>query len=200
MAGGERGWSGLFRIALMTGVLLVATTGCMSGLREFAEEHDLDLEGVVGELQEQRREQRAGHDPFGGDENRLQGWCMAWADAQQGPLRDGMFPGAIRTQDSIQYDPSNMEPHYDIVWPALMDAYELAPDEIKEHIYEVGELVKQEGAALAAHGWNLYDAVESGALDMGLGYATEKGRWIAPVQEMAETWCLEDPDLRGPLD
>jgi hypothetical protein len=196
---GKRGWWTLLRVGVLAGALVV-TTGCFSTIREFAQEHDLDLEDVVGDLQDQRREQRAGHHPFDGDDNRLQGWCMAWADAQQTIWQEGMIPGAFRTQDSIQYDPANMEPHYDIVWRALMDAYDLAPDEIKEHIYEVGELVKQEGEALAAHRWNLNDAVSSGALDMGLGYAAEKSRWTTPIQAIAEAWCWEDPDLRGPLD
>jgi hypothetical protein len=201
VSGDVRGWGRLLRVGLLAGALLVAGSGCVSQLRDFAERYDLDLEGVVSDLNEQQRAQRGGHDPFDGDEDRLRRWCMAWVDAQQGPLRDGYFLGNVRKQDSIQDDPANMEPHYDIVWAALLEAYDLAPEEIKEHLYELGEMIKHEEVGpLARHGWNMYRAVESGELDLGLSYAARKARWQTPIEQVAEAWCWEDADLRGPLD
>jgi hypothetical protein len=198
VASGTRGWGRLFRIGALAGVLMLSTAAsCEDDLRKIADDLDIDLDGA-DELHDQREAQRAGDHPFGGDEDQLRRWCVAWADTHQGIWRDGYFPGNVRKENGFAVDHGNMKPHYDIVWEAFVDAYALAPDDIHDQVHELRLMVSAEMDALENYGWNFYDAISDGALDMSVQYAAEKARWVTPIDGLAEWWCWEDPGLRGP--
>jgi hypothetical protein len=184
--------------ALVSVLALSSAAGCEADLRSIAEDLNIDLDGSDELLRHQEAE-RAGHHPWDGDENRLRGWCVAWADTHQGVWRDGYFPGNFRAEDGFAVDWGNMEPHYDVVWEAFHDASALAPAEVVDQVEQLRIIVAGEMDTFAAYGWNYYDALSDGAIDMSIEATSERARWITPVDAMAERWCWEDPDLRGPL-
>jgi hypothetical protein len=199
MAERVSGIARLAKVVALVGALMLSTAaGCEEDLRSLAEDLDIDLEGA-DEAAEHQRAERAGHHPWDGDEDDLRAWCVAWADTHQSVFKDGYFPGNVRTEDGFSVDYGNMEPHYDIVWEAFHDAYALAPAEIEEQVGQLRAIVAEEMDTLEAYGWNFYDAISDGALDMSVGAAAERSRWITPIDLMAERWCWQDPDLRGPL-
>jgi hypothetical protein len=123
---------------------------------------------------------------------------VAWADTHQGVWRDGYFPGNVRTENGFEIDYGNVKSHYDVVLPALADAYDLAPEEIEPHVFEVRRYVSEDADVLESFGWNYYDAISAGALELSVDASTEQARWMTPIEGLAEWWCWEDPGLRGP--
>jgi hypothetical protein len=144
--------------------------------------------------------------PWGGDEGRLQTWCVAWADTFQGSLGHDMIKGSYRMEDSPVL-PDHQQEHYRIVLLAHQEAFRSVPQDhviyaVMAHLIAMLEESTQGWADLlgSTYSWSYESALNDGATMRyyTIGHMGDVSTWVTPVQMFAERWCVADPSSRGP--